>query len=72
MVAYHLAGFPLLFPHKYKIFSIVYMYTLFFNKMWNIHIIDISKRVATVQKVLGNFFELLLLFLNECKCIVLY
>jgi hypothetical protein len=24
--------------------------------MWNFHIIDFSKRVAIVQKVLGNFF----------------
>jgi hypothetical protein len=57
MLTYHLAGFPLLFPHKYKIFSIQYMYALFFNNMWNFHnIIDFSERVATVQKVLGNFF----------------
>jgi hypothetical protein len=52
-----LVGFPLLFLHKYKIFPIVvYMYALFFNKVWNFHIIDFSERVATVQKVLGKFF----------------
>jgi hypothetical protein len=56
MLAYHLVGFPLLFLHKYKIFSIVCMYALFFNKMWNFHITDFSERVATVQKVLGNCF----------------
>jgi hypothetical protein len=57
MLTYHLVGFPLLFPHKYKIFSRVHMYALFFNKMWNFHIIDFSEWVATVQKGLGNFFR---------------
>jgi hypothetical protein len=57
MLTYHFVGFPLLFPHKYKFFSTEYMYALFFNKMWNFHnIIDFSERVATVQKVLDNFF----------------
>jgi hypothetical protein len=58
MLTYHLVGFPLLFLHKYKIFSIVYMYALFFNKMWNFHnITDFTEQVATVQKVLGNFLS---------------
>jgi hypothetical protein len=32
MLAYHLVGFPLLFPYQYKIFSIVYMYAIFLLK----------------------------------------